>query len=255
MIDNYNQAIHVWHQRSSVVIKSFFKVLSGPVSLFVTPNADIVIGLSSGVVERWRLGSVRGVAVSRFNSRCTGLFVDIQNNLYCSLWEDHLVVKLSLHDTTSEPVTIAGAGNPDSTSNALNEPRGIFVSIDFNLYVADCANHRVQLFNQGQRHGITVAGNDARFRITLRYPTSVFLDANSKLYVVDSGNSRIIRVSAHGFECVVGCVNVGESASNLVGTPTVAAFDNVGNLYVADRAKRRVQKFLLMGKILGESNK
>ena len=255
MIDNYNRDIHVWRPRSFGVMKSEFRVLFGPVSIFVTLNGDILIGSSTGVVERWRLGSARGVVVNRFTSRCLGLFVDIKNELYCSLNEEHQVVRQTVQDMTHEPTTIAGIGDPDSTSNALNEPRGIFVNLDFDLYVADSANHRVQLFHQGQRSGITVAGHYGRLHIILRYPTSVFLDGNSHLFIVDSSNSRIIRISAGEFQCVVGCVNVDEAAPNLLGTPTVAAFDSVGNIFVADRANRRVQKVLLTSKMSGKSHK
>ena len=173
---------------------------------------------------------------------------------YCSLNEEHQIVRQTVQNTTIEPTTIAGIGNgnPDPTSKALNEPRGIFVNLDCDLYVADGANHRVQLFHQGQRSGITVAGHYGRFHINLRYPTSVFLDGNSHLYIVDTFNSRIIPVRADGYQCVVGCVNVDEAASNLLGTPTVAAFDSVGNIFVADRANRRVQKVLLADTVSGE---
>jgi hypothetical protein len=40
----------------------------------------------------------------------------------------------------------------------LKEPKGIFVDIQFRLYVADFTNNRIQCFQPGQVNAKTVAG-------------------------------------------------------------------------------------------------
>jgi hypothetical protein len=181
-----------------------------------------------------------------FESGCYGLFYDIADNLYCSLYEEHQVVKQSVRANGSTPVIVAGSADARSRSNALYEPRGIFVDINFDLYVADSHNQRVQLFHLGEKNGITVAGNSKTSRIVLSRPTGVIMDANKDLYIVDSVYNRIIRSNSIGFECVVGCSSADSSTSYQLWTPTVAAFDNFGNIFVANRAIQGVQKFLLM---------
>ena len=140
------------------------------------------------------------------NSSCYGLFIDVTETLYCSVHDNHQVVKRSLNDNWNLPTTVAGTGIAGSTSSMLNGPCGIFVDINIDLYVAECGNHRIQLFRSGQLNGITVAGNGSiNITITLRCPTSIVLDADGYLFIVDNNNHRIIGSGLHGFRCIVGC--------------------------------------------------
>ena len=60
----------------------------------------------------------------------------------------HQVITKSL-DFVSSPVTVvAGTGTVGSTSNMLNKPRGIFVDINFDLYVADFLIIEFNYFDQ-----------------------------------------------------------------------------------------------------------
>ena len=73
------------------------------------------------------------------NSSCTGLFIDINDTLYCSMYSNHhQVVKRWLNDTDMTSTIAAGTGTSGSASNELNGPDGIFVDVNFDLYVADC---------------------------------------------------------------------------------------------------------------------
>ncbi|CAF1409292.1 unnamed protein product, partial [Adineta steineri] len=93
------------------------------------------------------------------DSSCLDLFVDINHSLYCSMPDHHQVVKRSLHDAVMNSNRVAaGTGIQGSDSNQLKNPLGIFVDMNFDLYVADCNNDRVQLFQSGKLNGITVAG-------------------------------------------------------------------------------------------------
>ena len=87
----------------------------------------------------------------------------------------------------------------------LYNPYGIFVDINFDLYVADCSNSRVQLFQLGQSNALTVAGSAAPGTITLNCPTAIVLDADKYLFIADYNNHRIVGSGPNGFQCVVGC--------------------------------------------------
>lgn len=177
--------------------------------------------------------------------RCYGLFIDINNTLYCSLNGLHQIVAKSVDDITNTLRIVAGTGCPGSGSNLLNSPCGIFIDINFNLYVADGANNRIQLFPSGQLNGTTVAGNGASGTITLNYPKSVILDADGYLFIVDSNNHRIIGSGPTGFRCIVGCTGTSGSSSNQLYNPQTIAFDSYGNIFVTDYSNSRIQKFLL----------
>jgi sugar lactone lactonase YvrE len=143
-------------------------------------------------------------------------------------------------------MTVAGTGVSGSASNLLNEPRGIFVDANFNLYVADCLNNRIQRFPSGQLNAVTIAGSGASgTTISLDCPTGLVLDANGYLFITDFNNHRVVGSSANGFRCLVGCSGVSGSSSNQLYNPTSLSFDSYGNLYVADMNNNRIQQFVL----------
>ncbi|CAF1066950.1 unnamed protein product [Adineta steineri] len=137
----------------------------------------------------------------------------------------------------------AGTGCPGSSSNQLRSPLGIFVDMNLDLYVADCNNDRVQLFQSGEVQGITVAGNGSiNPTITLQRPSGIILDAEKYLFIADQGNNRIFGSDANGFRCLIGCYGKG-SQSNQLYYPASLSFDRSGNIFVSDSSNDRIQKF------------
>jgi len=167
---------------------------------------------------------------------------------------DHQVVKRSLNDPEMTSVIVAaGTGSQGSAFNELSFPRGIFVDVNFDLYVADCLNNRVQLFQSGELNGITVAGSTSlNPTINLNCPTGIVLDAEKYLFIVDSGNHRIVGSGLNGFRCLVGCYGQG-SQSNRLNHPFSLSFDRSGNMFVADQDNNRIQKFEYLEKSCGTS--
>jgi hypothetical protein len=155
------------------------------------------------------------------------------------------VVKIWLGDTATTPTTVAGTGSYGSASNKLSDPNGIFVDTNFDLYVADSGNNRIQLFQSGQQNGTTVAGNGSLNTTSLNYPTGIVLDADKYLFIVDSGNNRIVGSGPNGFRCIVGCSSTYGFASNQLYQPWSLSFDSYGNIFVTDMNNNRVQKFVL----------
>jgi hypothetical protein len=181
--------------------------------------------------------------------------MDILSNLYCSLHLEHRVVKMSLDGSNTTVITIAGTGLFGSASNQLRNPRGIFVDLNLNLYVADSQNDRIQFFRRGQLYGITVAGNGIPNNLYLNFSTDVILDADGFLYIADNKNSRIIRSGQNGFECIAGCTGKSGTASNELSTAYAMRLDSRGNLYVVDENNGRIQKFSLATNSCGKLNR
>ncbi|CAF4499951.1 unnamed protein product, partial [Didymodactylos carnosus] len=208
-----------------------------PPSLFVTSNGDIYIAdvSNNGQVQKWISTTNKFITVMNVKSSCTGLFVDITDNLYCSMDNHHQVVKRSLNDSVMTQIIVAGTGIKGSNSNQLSDPFGIFVDVNLDLYVADCANARVQLFQLGNSNGITVAGSQSpNPTISLSCPTYIVLDDEKYLFIVDFGNDRIVRSGVNGFRCLVGCYGRG-SQSNELFYPVTLSFDRSGDMFVTDR--------------------
>ena len=236
--------IHIWLNENDLYpTKTISGSLTDPLSLFVTTNGDIYVdnGQYNGRVDKWIVESETWISVTNVTSACSGLFVDIYENLYCSMYLNHQVDKKWSNGTTT---IIAGTGVGGSQSDMLNHPWGIFVDIDLDLYVADEWNNRIQLFRLNQRNGVTVAGNESgKLTIELNRPTGIVLDGDQYLFIVDHGNNRIIGSDENGFRCIFGCSGNG-SANDKLFHPVTMAFDSDGNIYVTDYSNHRVQKIV-----------
>ncbi|CAF4191884.1 unnamed protein product, partial [Adineta steineri] len=214
-------------------------------SIFVTNNGDIYYdtGYPYDRVDKWISNTNTFVNVMNVSSSCYGLFIDINNTLYCSMNYDDKVIKRWLNDSEMISTTAAGTGTPGSASNELNGPEGIFVDLNFDLYVADCDNNRIQLFKHGELNGITIVGKGSSNNIiSLSSPSGIVLDADKYLFIVDMGNHRIIRSGSNDIRCIIGCDGHG-SQSNELRYPGTLSFDNYGNIFILDEVNDRVQKF------------
>jgi sugar lactone lactonase YvrE len=254
--DNANGQIQVWLNDSINPTRTITGGLSYPYSVFVTSNGDIYVdnGGSNGRVDKWTLTANVSVPAMYVSSTCYGLFVDITNTLYCSMDVHCQVIKRWLDDQSNITTIVAGNGSCGSTSNMLNGNNGIFVDINLDLYVADQANNRIQLFRLGQLNGITVVGSEsANLTIALHNPTGVVLDADNYLFIVDKGNNRIVGSGPNGFRCLVGCSESSGLASNQLSNPMTFSFDSYGNMFVTDYSNNRVQKFVLSTNSCGKT--
>jgi sugar lactone lactonase YvrE len=243
--DSGSNQILIWFN-GNLNLSNTISGINSPYTVFTTITDNIYVGSSeeNGAVNKWTLNLTTNILVMVTGSPCYGLFVDVSNTLYCSIRDNHQVVKKWLDDGMTTSAIIAGKTDPSFDSDSLNLPHGIFVDINFDLYVADSGNNRVQLFKLGQLVATTVAGNGASDTIPLSYPTGVVLDANNYLFIVDSGNNRIIGAGPNGFRCVIGCFGSGPAPNQLV-SPKSMAFDSDGNIFVTDLGNQRIQKFVL----------
>ena len=242
-----NSRVLMWLEGSNNWTKTISSSLLYPYALFVTTTGDIYVdnGYINGRVDKFRSNTTNtSVLVMSVGSACFGLFVDISNSLYCSMYSLHQVVVKPLNSGTDALTVVAGTGCAGSASNMLNNPHGIFVNTNFDLYVADCINNRIQHFESEQLTGTTVAGSGATGTITLSCPTGVVLDADNYLFIVDSNNHRIIGSGPNGFRIIVGYFGPG-STLNRLNSPQSMAFDSHGNMFITDQNNNRVQKFVL----------
>lgn len=245
--DRTNNRTLIWTEGSSTPTRIISHDLIQPAAIFVIDNGDIFIdnGAVNGRVDKWSINSTTGVPVMYVSGICFGLFVDRNNSLYCSIQTQHLVVKISLNDSSNTSVISAGTGVCGSTANMLCSPTGIFVDTNFDLYVADTANNRIQLFQLGQMNATTIAGTGSISTITLYQPTGVMIDGSGYLYIVNRGNYSIIRSGVNGYHCVIGCSSTIGSAPDQLNQPYNLAFDNNGNIFVMDEFNNRLQEFPL----------
>jgi hypothetical protein len=172
--------VQLWIGGSNIPTTTLYGGLSSPYAVFASIIGDVYVdnGAYNGQLDRWTSNATSSVIEMYSDGSCSGLFIDIMDNLYCSMELEHQVIKQAINNIANTSKIIAGNGISGSASNMLNGPRGIFVDTKFNLYVADCDNNRIQLFPSGQSNAKTVAGNGATGTITLNCPSDLVLDAN-----------------------------------------------------------------------------
>lgn len=212
--------------------------------IFVNADNDIYFESSSpaGRIEKWSKLFNRISFVFNFPSRCYGLFIDDDNFLYCSMFNQHQVMKVSLDNKNASATRIAGNGTSGRAAHQLNSPWAIFVDRFFNLYVADQGNRRIQKFARGQINAVTLVEQSTSSSSTPGALTDVILDGNDFLYFPDHSNG-VIRWKNNRFSCVVDCApRVRSGATNYY----AISLDNYGNFYLLDRHYSPLYKYNLI---------
>ena len=117
----------------------------------------------------------------------------VSDDLFITNFGGHSVMRWT--PDTASGVFIAGTpGVLGSNSTLLNNPKGIKVDTHLNIYVVDSGNHRVQMFCNNNRTGITIAGitgNASNSTTQLNLPRGIAFDSAMNMYIGDTGNKRI----------------------------------------------------------------
>jgi len=150
----------------------------------------------------------------------------------------------------------SGDGGP-AVGAALDQPRGVAVDFAGNVYIADSLNNVIR---EVRRDGTidTVVGNGQRGdsgdgggpkSAELFAPVVVAIAHDGSLFIADTNNNRVRRID-HGGN-IVAFAGTGRPSFGGDGGPATAAdlnlptglaFDNAGNVYIADSGNNRVRK-------------
>jgi len=198
-----------------------------------------------------------------------GVAVDKEGNLYIADAGNNRIRKVTI--ATHTITTIAGngirgyGGDGGLAINAsLNQPTGVAVDAEGNVFIADWANHRVRKVNANGFIS-TVAGiglplyrGDGADAISagLNSPRGVAVDQKGQIYIADAENNRIRKVATDGIiTTIAGNGNKSfagdgnkaiEAALNM---PYSVAVNSKGAIYIADAGNNRVRKINTEGDI------
>lgn len=109
----------------------------------------------------------------------------------------------ALDGDIDEYIPGAGAGfrDGDVQEAQFNEPRGIAIDKEGNLYIADVSNHRIRKVDTKLNIVTTIAGGEKGYKdgdpleSQFNQPWGVFLDKNEFLYIADSENHCIRKLA------------------------------------------------------------
>jgi len=206
-------------------------------------------------------GSRNGTGTSARFDHPEGVAVDEARNVFVA----------DTANSTVRKVTVAGvsttfAGDPSATGVAngigsaalFQNPEGVTVDENGNVYVADTGNHTIRKItpdrlvttlagsagNDGSTDSPSGPGSAARFH----FPTGLALDSDGNLFVADTGNSTIRKITSAGAVSTfaglagnIGSTNDTGSAARFH-SPQGVAVDGDGNVFVADTGNHLIRK-------------
>ena len=209
------------------------------VKVFDGANLNYIDSLGSDYsgVDNTEFINPNGVAVSADNL----IYVSDQGNNRVQVFDGA---------TRRYIATLGTTGEEGSDNMHFNNPMGVAVStVDNHIYVADCDNHRVQVFDGATHNYIYTLGitdSDGDDNMHFYYPTGVAVSADNRIYVSDQGNERVQIFNGATFNYIATLGTTGESGTsntqfNYPHGVAVSAVDN--RIYVADYGNYRVQVF------------
>lgn len=224
-----------------------------------------------------------GLATNASISNPSSLALDGAGNLYFSDSSENVIRMVDA--TTHIITTIAGIagtpGGPPDTSQPvsitgafLNQPKGLALSPDQILYIADSGNNLIRAIDlkvepSSARMITTIAGTLAPGfggngvplnKAAFREPSEIALDPNCipntkcDLYVADVNNNIIqkLNLTSNGMASVVAGTQTaaqstfsgdgGPATSAQLQNPEGVAIDLAGNVYIADTENNRIRK-------------
>ena len=184
-----------------------------------------------------------------------GMAVDSHGNLFVSSVISHTILKITPAGVVSLFAGSGTAGSTDSqgTAASFNQPLGLCIDAQDNLYVADNMNHRIRRITPDGTvstwAGSSVGYNDANgTSAQFKNPLGVAIDAAQNLYVADSSGMRIRMISpARDVTTLAGTGAMGtddgpvSSATFMV--PMTFALAPDGSVFVLDMVRvRRIKE-------------
>ncbi len=204
-------------------------------------------------------GNTNGVGTAARFNRLNASAPDNLGNVYVADLNNHTIRKVAADGTVTTFAGSPGSAaytNSTGTSARFNNPAGIVVGPDGNIYVADASNHAIRRITPAgavstfagptsAASGTTDAtGTSARFN----GPVALVFDAAGNLYVAEFGNHAVRKITPGGAVTTVAGLKGTSGAVDATGTaarfnsPEGIAVDSAGNLYVADFNNYAVRK-------------
>ena len=140
--------------------------------------------------------------------------------------------------------SVAGIGG--TVPSSLNSSKGIQIVDNNTLYIADTANNRVLVVQQGSTNVTAIIGSLGNASNQLSSPTDIFV-TSTFIYILDASNYRVQRWSRNGSNgtTVAGITGTSGNSSSMTtfGVSSGIYVDQYGCLYVSDQSNHRVLRF------------
>ena len=209
-------------------------------------------------------GTLDGPAFDATFNNPHGIAISLEGVVYVTDRWSHTIRKIELDGTVSTFAGIAGVSGDqdgDQTIALFNEPWGLCVGPQGNIWVADTRNNKIRKItpegmvstvagsgNYGTSNGIGAAA-------TFGNPTGIEIDELGNIYVADHLTHIIRKIDSFGFVTTLAgkpyqigdADGFGNQAS--FNRPYGLTLDNEGNILVADEWNHKIRKITPAGEV------
>lgn len=206
-----------------------------------------------------------GPATSALLLQAQGLALDSQDRLYIADVNDNRVRRI---DANGNIETVAGTGiagfsgdGGTATSARLQNPYGLAIDANDNLYIADLGNARVRKVTPSGFISTYVGGGMVRPGVTndggagsdyiLGAPRDLAIDPHGNLFISDFSRNQVYEVSSIGILTTAAGTgqpgytgDFGAAQLATLNAPAGLTFDPDGNLLICDSGNRVIRRIL-----------
>ncbi len=216
--------------------------------LYVDANGTFyVCDQGNNRVQMWTKNATSGVTVAGDSGGTAGststllkqpsaVTFDDNGFMYVSDSQNNRVQRYPPSSLTGTMVAGQGAGG-SAALNGLNNPIGIDLDNNSNLYIADAANKRVMLWTPNATTGSILINSNTLDHL---YGLVLVPGSSSQVYLSTQGGSNSIYLWAFGASTPNITLTQVSGTPNNLNNPSGMIIDPYGNLYVADEGNNRV---------------
>jgi hypothetical protein len=214
----------------------------------ITPNGTVSILAGSATGGLASAGAADGTGTAASFSSPEGVAVDSAGNVYVADFNNNEIRKISPAGVVT---TLAGSTTPGSADGtgsgaSFNQPTGVAVDANGNVYVVDSGNSSLRMITPAGVVTTPTLGSNGNGATNVT-PKAVAVDAKGNVFVTSS-NQVFMRTPTGTFNLLAGSGDNGSAN----GTGTAATFmdlmgvtvDANGNVYVSDLLAQRIRKLV-----------